>query len=65
MTSPRSTWNGSMPRWHRSAAYRQILALRTANSLSDFIVVDGVGSGHRATDVPTHARKPSPPPSRP
>jgi uncharacterized protein (DUF1330 family) len=41
--------------WYRSAAYQQILALRTGNSLSDVIVVDGVGSGHRATDV-LHAR---------
>ena len=37
--------------WYRSAAYQQILALRTGNSHSDVIVVDGVGSGHRATDV--------------
>ena len=39
--------------WYHSGAYQQILALRTDNSRSDVIVVDGVGAGHRATDVLT------------
>jgi uncharacterized protein (DUF1330 family) len=30
---------------------QQIVALRTDNSRSDVIVAEGVGSGHRATDV--------------
>ena len=38
-------------KWYRSAAYQQILTLRTGNSHSDIIVVDGVDSDHRATDV--------------
>jgi|SRR5215469_6275130 len=37
--------------WYNSEAYQQILPLRTDNSASDVIVVNGVGSGHRATDV--------------
>jgi uncharacterized protein (DUF1330 family) len=37
--------------WYRSAAYQQIVALRTDNSLSDVIIADGAGSDHRATDV--------------
>jgi uncharacterized protein (DUF1330 family) len=37
--------------WYNSQAYQQIVALRTDNSQSDVVVVDGVGSGHRATDV--------------
>jgi uncharacterized protein (DUF1330 family) len=37
--------------WYNSDAYQEILVLRTDNSQSDVIVVDGVGSGHRATDV--------------
>jgi uncharacterized protein (DUF1330 family) len=37
--------------WYHSAAYQEILALRTGNSSSDVIVADGVGSDHRATDV--------------
>jgi uncharacterized protein (DUF1330 family) len=37
--------------WYHSDAYQQILALRTDNSRSDVILADGVGSGHRATDV--------------
>jgi hypothetical protein len=31
----------------------EIVTLRTDNSESDVILVDGVGSGHRATDVLT------------
>ena len=41
--------------WYRSAAYQRILALRTGSSHSDIVVVDGVDSDHRATDV-LHAR---------
>jgi len=37
--------------WYHSAAYQQIVALRTDNSRSDVIVAEGVGSDHRATDV--------------
>ncbi len=37
--------------WYHSAAYQQIVALRTDNSHSDVIVVDGAGRDHRATDV--------------
>jgi uncharacterized protein (DUF1330 family) len=37
--------------WYASDAYQQIVALRTDNSRSDIIVADGVGTGHRATDV--------------
>lgn len=37
--------------WYNSEAYQQILPLRTDNSTSDVVVVNGVGSGHRATDV--------------
>ena len=39
--------------WYHSAAYQQIVALRTDNSDSDVIVVDGVDSEHKATDVLT------------
>jgi uncharacterized protein (DUF1330 family) len=39
--------------WYQSDAYREIAALRTDNSESDIIVVDGVGSDHLATDVLT------------
>jgi uncharacterized protein (DUF1330 family) len=37
--------------WYRSAEYRQIAPLRTENSDSDVILVDGVPAGHKATDV--------------
>ena len=37
--------------WYHSAAYQEILALRTDNSRSDVIIAEGVGSNHRATDV--------------
>ena len=37
--------------WYNSAAYREILALRTENSSSTVFIVDGVGEDHRATDV--------------
>jgi uncharacterized protein (DUF1330 family) len=37
--------------WYGSAAYQEIVALRTDNSDSDVIMVDGVDSAHKATDV--------------
>ncbi|MCO1659819.1 DUF1330 domain-containing protein [Pseudonocardia humida] len=37
--------------WYDSAAYQEILPLRTRNSRGTAILVDGVGAGHRATDV--------------
>ena len=39
--------------WYSSAAYREILTLRTDNSHSDVILIDGVDRGHLATDVLT------------
>jgi uncharacterized protein (DUF1330 family) len=39
--------------WYRSAAYQDILALRTDNSHSDIVLVEGVETSHRATDVLT------------
>ncbi len=37
--------------WYHSDAYQQIVRLRTDNSQSDTILVDGVDSTHRATDI--------------
>lgn len=37
--------------WYASPAYREIIALRTDNSVGDVILVDGVKEGHRATDL--------------
>jgi uncharacterized protein (DUF1330 family) len=37
--------------WYDSPAYREILPLRTANSDGAAVIVDGVGPGHRATDL--------------
>ncbi|WP_214401469.1 DUF1330 domain-containing protein [Pseudonocardia lacus] len=37
--------------WYDSAAYREILPLRTRNSRGTAILVDGVGPEHLATDV--------------
>jgi uncharacterized protein (DUF1330 family) len=37
--------------WYESAAYQEILPLRTDNSESNTFFVDGVSEGHRATDV--------------
>ena len=42
---------GRASAWYNSDAYQEIVALRTDNSQSDVILVDGVSSGHRATDV--------------
>lgn len=38
-------------RWYASPAYQAILPLRSRNSQGDVILIDGVGSGHRATDI--------------
>lgn len=37
--------------WYSSPAYQAILKLRTGNSQSDVIFVDGVEHPHKATDV--------------
>ncbi len=37
--------------WYRSAAYQEILPLRTENSISTVFMVEGVDRDHRATDV--------------
>jgi uncharacterized protein (DUF1330 family) len=37
--------------WYTSSAYQQILPLRTENSDSTVILVDGVPPDHRATDI--------------
>lgn len=39
--------------WYASPAYRAILPLRTGNSEGPVMIIDGVGPGHRATDVLT------------
>jgi uncharacterized protein (DUF1330 family) len=38
-------------RWYNSAAYQQILPLRTANSEGDVVFADRVPETHRATDA--------------
>jgi uncharacterized protein (DUF1330 family) len=43
--------HGRARAWYTSDTYQQIVALRTDSSRSDVIVADGVGRGHRATDV--------------
>ena len=37
--------------WYNSPAYQAIVALRTDNSDSDVIMIDGVDRDHKATDV--------------
>jgi uncharacterized protein (DUF1330 family) len=37
--------------WYASDAYQAILPLRTNNAEGSAIIVDGVGPGHRATDL--------------
>jgi len=37
--------------WYRSAAYQEILRLRTDHSETDIILIEGVGIDHVATDV--------------
>ena len=38
-------------RWYASAAYQEILPLRTENAEGVAVIVDGVPADHRATDV--------------
>jgi len=37
--------------WYHSDAYQDIAALRTGNSQSDVVIVDGVDREHKATDI--------------
>jgi uncharacterized protein (DUF1330 family) len=37
--------------WYNSPAYQAIVTLRTDNSESDVIMIDGVDRDHKATDV--------------
>jgi uncharacterized protein (DUF1330 family) len=37
--------------WYESAAYQEILPLRTANADGWVVIVDGVPAEHRATDI--------------
>jgi uncharacterized protein (DUF1330 family) len=37
--------------WYESPAYQDIVTLRTRNSQGNVILIDGVGSNHRATDI--------------
>jgi uncharacterized protein (DUF1330 family) len=37
--------------WYKSAAYQEILPLRTENSVSTIFLIEGVDRTHRATDV--------------
>jgi uncharacterized protein (DUF1330 family) len=37
--------------WYRSSEYQEIVRLRTDNSDSDVVFVDGVSADHRAADV--------------
>jgi uncharacterized protein (DUF1330 family) len=37
--------------WYESAAYREIVGLRTENTTGWVVLVDGVPDGHRAIDV--------------
>jgi uncharacterized protein (DUF1330 family) len=37
--------------WYESPAYQAILPLRTDNSVSTVLLIDGVDDDHRATDV--------------
>jgi uncharacterized protein (DUF1330 family) len=38
-------------RWYDSDAYEEIVPLRTNNSISTVLLIDGVDDEHRATDV--------------
>jgi uncharacterized protein (DUF1330 family) len=42
---------GRASAWYNSAAYQEIVTLRTGNSESDVIMVDGADSDHKATDI--------------
>jgi uncharacterized protein (DUF1330 family) len=47
--------------WYDSDAYRKILPLRTNNTMSTVLLIEGVDDDHRATDVladPDTARQP-------
>jgi uncharacterized protein (DUF1330 family) len=48
---------GQARAWYRSAAYQEIVRLRTDNSEGDVILVDGVSAGHRATDILARAQQ--------
>lgn len=37
--------------WYKSAAYQEILPLRTENSVSTIFLIEGVDRTHQATDV--------------
>jgi uncharacterized protein (DUF1330 family) len=37
--------------WYASPAYQAVKPLRSEHSAGDVVLVDGVGAGHRATDV--------------
>ena len=37
--------------WYASPAYQAILPLRSRNSQGDVILINGVGKGHRATNI--------------
>lgn len=37
--------------WYESAAYQEIVNLRSGNSEGTVIIADGVPEGHRATDI--------------
>jgi uncharacterized protein (DUF1330 family) len=41
----------SAEQWYSSPAYRELLPLRTENSVGTVFIVDGVDRDHRATDV--------------
>jgi uncharacterized protein (DUF1330 family) len=42
---------GAAQAWYDSWAYQDILPLRTENSTSTVVLLDGVAEGHRATDI--------------
>lgn len=46
--------------WYASAAYQQILPLRTRNSRGIVLLVDGVPTGYRAADTVAHLRATAP-----
>ena len=43
--------------WYRSPAYQEILRLRTDNTISDVILVDGVGSDFTSAAFAQRVRK--------
>ena len=45
--------------WYRSEAYREILPLRTENSDSSAILVEGVEPGYRAASFAAQASRPA------